>query len=167
VFICFICGDFFSAFLRALCVSAVSFSFHPSQLYGLDLNLARVHSVRDQAFTQLEVPPVPPPAEVVQIAHRPVRAVPLGRPLPEHVEANRRRRRARGLPRIRISGEKSFVRVLTHPDSTGKTVFEYTLRRVRKRQRGEQCLACGYSLTGNTLGVCSERGTAVAGKAEV
>ncbi len=34
------------------------------------------------------------------------------------------------------------------------------LRRWRRRKRGE-CLNCGYNLTGNVTGVCSECGTAV------
>lgn len=34
------------------------------------------------------------------------------------------------------------------------------LRRWRRRKRGE-CLNCGYNLTGNVTGVCSECGTKI------
>ena len=40
--------------------------------------------------------------------------------------------------------------------------FRGPLRRRRRRKRGE-CVTCGYSLTGNVSGVCSECGEAMGG----
>ena len=44
-------------------------------------------------------------------------------------------------------------------------IFRGPLRRWRRRRRG-LCTACGYNLTGNTTGVCSECGEAAVGLPE-
>lgn len=70
------------------------------------------------------------------------------------------------LPRIQIhtwivTVPLWMLMLLLMPLPTVKIAMELRQRRQRLRQLRGQCLACGYSLTGNVSGVCPECGTAI------
>jgi hypothetical protein len=54
-----------------------------------------------------------------------------------------------------------FLMLLTAPGAAACLRRETRVRRIRSRSRRGLCVRCEYSLTGNTLGVCPECGTAI------